>query len=518
MPNERLTMRMIREVLRLHHSCGLSKRRISKALGCSRNAVGEYIRRAKQVGLKWPLPEDLNDVQIEELLFPVAQKSPDEERLKPDCNYLHREMQKKGVSLTLLWEEYKQDNPDGYQLSQFCHFYRQWRKTIDLVMRQDHPAGKHAFSDFAGGTLPIVDPHNGVEQKAHLFVCALGASSYTYARLFWGENTEAWCMGHALAFKYFNGCPQIIVPDNPKPVITKASPYEPDINPSFAQMANHFDVAIIPARVRRPKDKAVVESAVGVATRWILAALRNRTFHSLAEANEAVEILLEKLNNRPFKKIPGCRRSRFEEIDKPALKPLPKEQYEYMHVKKATVHIADYHIEYEGCWYSAPYQYRGRTIEVRATWHTVEIFLYGKRIASHPRLSKGRHTLNEHRPKSHQQYGEWPPDRIQRWAASIGPSTESLVTAIMQKQQHPELGYRSCFGILRLAKVVGNERLDAACRRALDINALYLKSVKSILDNGLDKRPLPEKPRQLTLIHPNIRGADSFRDTTTQGE
>lgn len=515
-------MRMIREILRLHYSCGLSRKKISKALGCSRPTVAEYINRTQAAGLSWPLPETLEDDT--KLLACFQSKETTAEKIKraqPDCPYIHQELKKKGVTLNLLWEEYKQDNPDGYQLTQFCEVYRQWRKTLDLVMRLDHKAGEKAFSDFAGKTLPIViNEKTGAEIQAHLFVCALGASNYTFAKLYWAEDTQAWCMGHADAFEFFGGCPEICVPDNPKPVVTKASPYEPDINPSFAQMASHFGIAVIPARVRHPKDKAAVECAVGVATRWILAVLRNRKFFSLAEANLAVAELLEKLNNRPFKKLPGSRKSKFEAIDKPALKPLPQHRYEFMHVKKATVHIADYHVEYEGCWYSAPFQYRGRAIEIRATLHTVEIYFKGKRIASHARafVRGSRRTVNEHRPKSHQEYGAWPPERLIRWAAKIGPSTSSLIEKILQRFNVPELSYRTCFGVLRLAKEAGDERLEAACNRALAINALSVKSIKSILDSGLDKRPLPEKPRQLTIVHENIRGANSFNTPQTEEE
>ena len=523
MPNERLTMRMIREILRLHYSCGLGKKKLSRSLGCSHQTASNYINRARAAGLTWPLPAEFDDDdRLEQFLYSrkAGPTRSGNQKPQPDCNYIHQELKQKGVTLELLWQEYKSDHPDGYQLSHFRGIYRQWRKTADLSMRQDHKAGEKTFSDFAGGTLGITNGMTGEVTPAHLFVCALGASSYTYAKLFWHEDSEAWCMGHALAFKFFEGCPEIIVPDNPKPVTTKACPYEPDINPSFNQMANHFGVAVMPARVRKPKDKAVVESAVGVATRWILAVLRKRTFFSLAEANQAVEELLALLNNRPFKKLPGCRRSRYEQIDKPALKPLPQNSYEYMHIKKASVHIADYHVEYEGCWYSAPYQYRGRWVEVRATLNTIEIFLKGKRIASHSRgFIKGtRSTLNEHRPKNHQEYGAWPPERLISWAATIGPQAKCLIEQIMQKQQHPEQGYRSCFGILRLAKSFGHERLNAACNRALAINAFSFKSVNSILKSGLDQRPLPEKPRQLTLVHENIRGPVSFYTNIQQGE
>jgi transposase len=518
-------MRMIREILRLHYSCGLGKKKISKSLGCSHQTISNYINRAQAAGLTWPLPAEFdNDNCLEQLLYPskagAIPQQKHHNKPQPDCNYIHQELKKKGVTQELLWQEYKSDHPDGYHLSQFKNIYKQWRKTVDLSMRQDHKAGEKAFSDFAGGTLPITDRLTGEITPAHLFVCALGASSYTSAKLFWHEDSEAWCLGHAQAFNFFGGCPEIIVPDNPKPVTTKSCPYEPDINPSFNQMANHFGVVVIPARVRRPKDKAVVESAVGVATRWILAALRKQTFFSLAEANQAVAELLFKLNHRPFKKIPGTRYSRYQEIDQPALKPLPSYAYEYMHIKKASIHIADYHVEYDGCWYSAPYQYRGRQVEVRATNNTVEILFKNKRIASHPRLFKKstRSTLNEHRPKTHQEYGAWPPERILAWATKIGPETKLLIEQIMQQQQHPEQGYRSCFGILRLSKSFGNERLNSACARALAINAYSFKSVNSILKSGLDKRSIPEKPRQLTLLHDNIRGPISFRTNTPQGE
>lgn len=504
-------MRMIKEVLRLYYSCGLSQTKISKALGCSRGSVAEYLSRAQAAELSWPLPDELDDTQIERRLFPPRKEFAGKPRPQPDCAYIHEELKKKGVTLLQLWAEYKEDNPNGYGVSQFCDIYQRFTRDISIVMRQEHKAGDKAFSDFAGKTSPIVNPVTGEVHQAHLFVCTLGASNYTFAELFSSEDTEAWCNGHAKAFNYFGGCPKIVVPDNPKPVVTKACPYEPDINPSFAQMANHYDVAIIPARVRKPKDKAKVEAAVGLTTRWILAVLRNRTFFSLAEANHAVKELLEKLNERPFKKLPGCRRSLYEAVDKPALKPLPKVQYEYQHFKKAGVNI-DYHIDYDGHLYSVPYQYRGEVVEVVATTSTVEIYRKGKRIASHQRsFIQGRPTtLAEHRPKNHREYGDWSPRRLISWANKIGPETAKMIEAIMQNRKYPEQGYRGCLGILRLSKVVEPERLEAACKRALASCAFSYKSVKSILDTGLDRRPLPEKEKQLIIVHSNIRGACEF--------
>ena len=520
MPNRRLSLRMIKEVLRLYYSCGLSHKKISKALGCSHGSVAEYLVRARAAGLSWPLPEDLDDSQIERRLYPpVSQNNSSGARQQPDCIAMHLELKKKGVTLSLLWAEYRQDFPDGYGLTQFCQIYRQFAKTTQISMRQKHLAGEKAFSDFAGKTQSIIDPHTGEVKQAHLFVCTLGASSFTFAELFHDESTESWCNGHAKAFAYFDGVPLIVVPDNPKPVVTKACPYEPDINPSFAQMAAHFDVAIIPARVRKPKDKAKVEAAVGLATRWILAALRNHTFFSLAEANCAIRKLLDKLNDHPFQKMAGSRRSMYESLDRPALKPLPKTSFEYSKIKDAAVNV-DYHIEYDGHFYSVPYQMRGEVVEIRATSTTIEIFFKSKRIASHARnFAAHKHTtLKEHRPKNHQQYGDWSPSRIINWATKIGPSAAQLVEAIMLQRTLPEHGYRACMGILRLGKTFGEARLEAACARALAIHGLSFKSVKSILSSGLDQRPLPEQPDQLAIVHSNIRGALAFALTPTPGE
>jgi transposase len=500
---------MIKEVLRLHHSNGLSQKQISKALGCSRGAIAEYLHRAHSAGFSWPLPDELDDAQLERRLFPpVAAGST---RPKPDFSYIHTELKKKGVTLVQLWAEYREEHPDGYGQTQFCEHYGRFEKSLNIVMRQEHKAGQKAFSDFAGKTLPIIDFESGVVTPAYLFVCTLGATNFTFAELFLDQSTESWCNGHAAAFSYFDGCPEILVPDNPKPVVTRACKYEPDINPSFAQMAAHYNVAVIPARVRKPKDKAKVEAAVGLATRWILAVLRNRVFHSLAEARRAVRELLDKLNDKPFKRIKGSRRSLFESIERSALKPLPAMPYEYAAFKKASVNI-DYHVEYDKHLYSVPYQFRGEVVEIRATALTIEILRHGKRVATHPRsYSENKaSTLTEHRPKSHQEYGEWPPDRITKWAQTIGPSAVALVEAIMARQKLPELGYRSCMGILRLTKKFPEERLEAACKRALAIRGLSYKSVKSILDSNLDRRAMAEKPHDMGVVSANTRGAAAF--------
>ncbi len=509
-------MRMIREVLRLYHECSFSQKKISQSLGCSRGAVAEYLYRAEAAGLKWPLEEEIDDEQLEHRLFPPRAEL--HQRPQPNCAYMYQELKQKGVTLIQLWAEYHEDFPrNGYGLSQFCEIYNQWLNKIDITMRQDHQPGDKAFSDFAGKTQAIVNPGTGVASQAHLFVCTLGYSNYTFAKLFWSEDSESWCNGHAAAFAFFQGVTRILVPDNPKAVVTKPCRYEPDINRSFSQLAAYYSVAVLPARVRKPKDKAKVEAGVCLATRWILAVLRKRTFFTLEEANESVAQLLEKLNNRPFKKLPGSRRSQFEESDRPALRPLPDAPYQYTHVAHALVYT-NYHVDYDGHLYSVPYKHRNERAEVRATISVVEIYIKGKRVASHIRSQlKGRATtLEEHQPIGHQQYGDWSAERLLEMAQKTGPFTTEVIDKIMKQHTIAEQGYKVCMGILRLRKSVGDQRLEAACQRALHFDALTYKSVRSILDKGLDSRPLPEKPRHLVLAHSNIRGAAAFTTTTKE--
>jgi transposase len=503
-------VKSIREILRLSFSCQLSGRQISKALGLSRAAIWECLRRASAADLTWPLPDTLDETKLFELLY--QQPTVQTPRTQPDCLHIFNELKRKGVTLSLLWEEYKRDNHDGYQYTKFCGIYSDWLEKTNLVMRQEHRAGHKAFSDFSGGTLNIVDPHTGVVQTAKLFVCALGATSYTYAELFFSESAEAWCTGQANALSYFGGTSEILIPDNPRAVISKACPYEPDINPDFLLLAEHFGVAVVPARVRRPKDKAVVEAAVGLATRWILARLRNMTFFSLAEANLAVKRLLEDLNNRPFKKIPGSRKSLFEAIEKAALKPLPLHRYEYAHVKYARANI-DYHIEIDRCYYSVPFQLVRQRLEARVTAHTIEVFSKGRRVASHAKCQRPGQssTLDQHMPQGHRHYKDWSPARITSWASRIGPGTTTFVEQLMLRKKHPELAYRASLGVIRLARLHGESRLEAACQRAIAIGAFSYKNVKLILQNNMDNLPLTEIPQQITILrHDNIRGANYF--------
>jgi len=509
MAGRRLSMRKIKEVLRLKWHHGHSNKQIALSCKISRTTVSEYLNRAEKAGITWPLDTALDDGALEALLFPVKSTIPFSERSMPSMEHLHRELRRKGVTLQLLWYEYKEANPDGYQYSQFCHLYRQWRKKLDVTLRQEHRAGEKLFVDYCGQTVPIINPVTGEITQAEIFVAALGASSYTFSEATPSQELPFWIRSHVHAFEFFGGVPEILVPDNLKAGVTNPCRYEPDINPTYQDLAEHYATAVIPARVRRPRDKAKAESAVFVAERWILAALRNHTFFSVAELNRAIAKELVKLNNRKFQKLDTTRRELFESLDKPALKPLPARPYEYATWKKAKVNI-DYHIEIDRHFYSVPYQLAREHVDVRMTATTVEILFKNKRVASHPRSYRqgGFTVLHEHMPKSHQRHLEWTPSRIIHWAGKNGPKTEKLVTHIMESRTHPEQGFRSCLGIMRLATHYSPERLEKACHRALSIKALSYKSVKSILKNGLDQQALlfDQPDHQPELNHNNIRG------------
>lgn len=506
---ERLSMRNIREILRLAFEAKLSARKISRSLGVGRTTISDYLNRHAASGLGWPLPP-MSDAGLEQRLFPPAAPSC-EQRPLPDWNRVQQELRRPGVTLQLLWIEYKSNRTDGLQYSAFCNHYRAWRGQVDLVMRQTHLAGDKLFVDYAGQTLGIIDQATGEVRFAQIFVAVLGASSYTYAEATWTQGLADWLGSHARAFEFFGGVPAVVVPDNLKSGVSKACRYEPDLNPSYRDLAEHYGVALVPARVRKPKDKAKVESGVLLVERWILAALRDRQFFSLAEANQAIRTLLVRLNERPFKKLPGSRRSQFEALDQPALRPLPAHPYRFAQWTLARVHI-DYHIEVEGHYYSVPHSLVKQQLEVRYDEHTLECFHRGQRVASHLRsYLKGRHTtLTEHMPKGHQAYAEWSPERFVRWAGQFGPATKELIGAVLQQRRHPQQAYRSCLGILRLGKDFGPERLEAACGRALLLGTCSYKSLSSILHKGLDQLAPPQPELPLAIDHGNLRGPDYY--------
>jgi len=508
-------MRKLKEILRLRAESGLSNRLIAKCCSTSHVTVGEYISRAETAGLSWPLPEGIDDGELERRMFPL--ESPQTESVAiavPDWGIVHTELKRKGMTLQLLWDEYKEQTPDGYLYSWFCEQYRAYRGKLAVSMRQIHKAGEKQFVDYAGQTVPITDRLTGEVSPAQIFVSVLGASSYTYAEATWTQTLPDWIGSHVRAFEFFQGVVEILIPDNLRSAVSKTCRYEPDINPTYQEMAMHYGVAVIPARVRKPKDKAKVEAAVQLVERWILASLRNRTFFGLAELNAAIRELLARLNDREFRKMKGeSRRSLYEKLDKPALRPLPVAKYEDFLWLKAGVNI-DHHVQVEDHYYSVPYQLTGEKVDVRITSRTVELFYKSKRVASHPRsfVKWQPTTLKEHRPNSHQRYGEWSPSRLVNWAEKTGPATAEVVGKILESKPHPEQGYRSVLGLLSLEKKFDARRLESACKLALALGVPNYKSVKSILQNGKDLQELIPPPEQTTPIeHPQIRGGGYYQ-------
>ena len=506
-------MRKIREVLRLKWFTGSSARQIAKSCNIARSTVQEYLKRAEDNALTWPMACELDDTGLEDRLYPKSASSASCRAPMPQMDYIHQELRRKGVTLQLLWYEYKQEHPNGFQYSFFCEQYRNWVKKLDPPLRQKHLAGEKMFVDFAGQTVDIIDAATGQVSKAHIFIATLGASNYTYAEAVACENLPCWINAHIHAFEYFDGVPQIIVPDNLKTGVTNPCRYEPDINPTYQDLADHYHTAVIPTRPGKPRDKAKVESAVLVAERWILAALRDHTFFSISQLNEAIAKPLQTMNTRPFKKLPSSRRELFETIDQPALKPLPKNPFQYADWKKARVNI-DYHVEVDRHFYSVPYHLVREQVDIRLTSTTLEVLFKNRRVTSHKRsyVPGSFTTLKEHMPKSHQRYLQWTPSRIIKWAEKTGTDTGKLVSRILENRPHPEQGFRSAMGIMRLCKHYSPERVERACRRALAIGALSYKSVKSILKSGLDQQPLLfEQPKEVqSPDHRNIRGRDYY--------
>ena len=503
-------MRRIREILRLKHECGASDRAIGRSLGIARSTVALTLDRVAAAGLAWPLSATLSDRVLEALLYAGAgSRQGMRRKAEPDWTHVHRELRRPGVTLMLLWEEYRAREPGGYGYSRWCDLYRSWEGRLSPTMRQAHPAGERLFVDYAGQTVEVVDGRTGEVRQAQVFVAAMGASSYTYAEATWTQTLPDWIGSHTRALAFFGGVPAQLVPDNPRVGVDRANWYEPGLNRTYLDLATHYGTAILPARVRRPRDKAKVEVAVLVVERWILARLRHRRFFSLAELNEAMALLVTDLNSRPMRRLGVSRRDLFLELDHPALKPLPTQAYEYAEWRLRRVSL-DYHVDIDGHYYSVPYRLIRDQVEARLTTRTVEIFHKGERVAVHLRgTGRGRHTtVPDHMPSAHRRHAEWTIERIQRTAARIGPSTARLLSIILESRPHPEQGYRVCLGILRLARQYGEPRLEAACDRGLDIGARSYGSIQSILKHGLDRRP-PQPVRQGELLpdHPNIRGS-----------
>jgi transposase len=512
MAGKRMSMRKIREVLRLAHELKLSVRQVSEATGVGKTAVSEYIARAKAIGVTWPIPEELGDAELERRLFVPAGFHKGPTRTVPDWATVHEELKRRGVTLMILWEEYRVECNNGHGYSRYCDLYSEWRKRQSSFMRQIHKAGDKLFVDWAGDTISIIDPSTGEVHAAHLFVAVSGASSYTYAEARWAETLPDWIGAHVNALEFLGGAPKAVVPDNLKTGITKPSRYEPGINRTYQDLADHYEFVVLPARIRKPKDKAKVEVGVQIVCRYMLGRLRNMRFFSLAELNAAVRDCVTAINTKPMKKLGKSRAELFATLDAPALKSLPAERYQYAEWKRCTV-APDYHVEVDGNFYSVPSRLLRESVDARFTTTTVEVFHKNERVASHVR-SPGKRihkTTPEHMPSSHRRHAYWTPARMLQKAATIGPATIALFEAIMKSRPHPEQGFRSCLGILSLLSSYGPERLEAAARRGNEIGSTSYGSIKSILENNLDRAYAQTDAADAAPIkHPNIRGRSYY--------
>lgn len=513
MATERMSMRKVREILRLRWVLGKSVRTTAQSVGVSVGAVSQTTTRAKLVGLTWATTGPLSDDELDERLY--GPRGGGRDRPKPDLVWIHLERKKVGVTLELLHLEYLEQHPDGYRYTTFCDLYRQWLKKHRLSMRQVYRGGEKLLVDYSGKRPSVVDPKTGEVTEVELFVGVLGASNLTYAEATESQKSPAWIASHIHTFEYIGGVPGALVCDQLKSGVIEACRYEPKAQRTYTEMAAHYGTAILPARPGKPRDKAKAEAGVLVAQRWILARLRNERFFSLTALNERIAELLEELNDRPMRRYGGVsRRQLFEQLDRPALSPLPTERFTYAVWHDAKVNI-DYHAEYEKHFYSVPFSLVHELVEVHATAMTVEIFHRNQRVTSHVRsYVPGKFTTKpEHMPKSHRDHAEWTPSRLIAWAGKIGTHTKALLEAILDDRPHPEQGYRSCLGIMRLEKRYGAERLDAACRRAVIVRARSYKHVARILKNGLDAQPLPnEVPHDESRpTHEHVRGSGYYQ-------
>jgi transposase len=513
MATERLPMRHAREILRMKWELRLSNRNVAKSVGVSPGTVANTVCRARKAGLaSYSEVLALDEEALSARLYQEPERSDEEPRPEPDCHWIHRERKRPGVTLELLHMEYLEANPGGLQYTSFCNRYRAFLKRRGLSMRQVHEAGEKLFVDYSGKKPRLVDPATGELREVELFVAVLGASNYVYAEATATQKAHDFLGSHVRAFAFFGGVPRVVVPDNLKSGVTRACFYEPTIHRSYQHMAEHFGTAILPARARKPRDKAKVEVGVQIAQRWILARLRNRVFHSLGALNQAIRECLNDLNRRTMRAYGKSRFEMFESLEKNALLALPSDRFELTEWKQAKVNL-DYHVEFDGRLYSVPHRYAHERVWICATQSTVEVQLRSTRIALHPRQGSGRYsTFPEHMPSAHRAHAEWSPSRLLSWAEKLGPNTYALCAAILEERPHPEQGYRSCLGILRLGKKYGEARVEAACARCVAVRARSYRSVESVLRCGLDKlenldvSDVVEAP----LDHENVRGRDYY--------
>lgn len=520
MATARLSMRYTREILRQKWLLGRSHRAIAQSLGVSVGTVGTTVLRARATGLDWPQVHALAEPDLEAHLYgaPVA---PGATRPLPDWAALHLELRKPGVTLQLLHLEYLDQSPTGYRYTQFCELYRRWLARHHLTMRQVHRAGEKLFVDYSGKKPTIVDPVTGEIIPVELFVGVLGASNYTYAEATRTQQLPDWIGSHTRAFAFFGGVPAAVVSDQLKSGVTVPGRYEPGLHRTYEEFLQHYGTVGLPARPARPRDKAKVEVGIQVVQRWLLARLRHETFFSLEALNARIAELVTELNTRPMRVYQASRRELFERLEQSVLRPLPATPFVYGEWKLARVNV-DYHVAVHGHYYSAPHALVHEPVDVRVTAATVEIFHRGVRVAAHPRSDeRGRHTtIAAHMPKAHQRHLEWTPSRILDWGRTVGPQTHDLVQAILQDRPHPEQGYRSCLGILRLARRYGDPRVEAACGRALAVGARSYRHVEAILKHGLDRVPLSHQTALAlgATAHEHVRGPAYYRDHPAKEE
>lgn len=509
MPRKKLPMRKITEILRLR-AAGMAERPIAASVGVSASTVHEYLARAEAAGLRWPLPEGMDDESLEALLFPPPTAELSARRPVPDWRQVHREIKRgRHVTLRLVWLEWRADNPDGWGYSQFCWHYSRWLATQDVVMRLSYAAGERMFVDFSGDKAPYVEPDTGEVVQAEVFVAVLGASGMLYAEATRGQDIDSWVGAHMHAWAAYGGVSEVCVPDNLKAGVTKACWYDPELNPTYAELAAYYGTVVLPTRTAKPRDKAAVEAGVLSVERWVLAPLRHRRLIGLGALNDAITERVAWVNDRPFRGQPASRRELFEHLERPALRPLPEGRFELARWKKVTVNI-DYHVEFDHRFYSVPYQLVRQRLDLRATQGTIEVFRATRRVASHARQHGARRYVTDpaHMPASHRAHAEWTPSRLIAWAGTVSPATATLVERILVSRPHPEHAYRACLGLINLARRYGNDRVGAACERAAACGAISYTSVKSILAENLDRLPLAE-PGPVPApppAHENLRG------------
>jgi len=504
-------MRKISEILRQRHQLKRSYRDIGTSLNISISTISEYLSRAKAAGLSWPLPDLSEDELYNQLFLPVKKASP--KKTVPDWEWAHKELRKKGVTLLLLWREYREIHPNGYGYTNFCNKYRAYAKQLLPVMRQTHKGGEKIFVDYAGMKMPWINSVTGEILEAEIFVGALGASQRTFVEASATQNLSDWIESHIHMFEEFGGVSEIVVPDNLKAGVTKAHIYDPDINTNYQHFSEHYGFAIVPARVREPKDKAKVENAVGCVEKQILAPLRNITFTSIGEINAAIKSRVAVFNTQSFQKMKTSRQELFETLDKPALKPLPSHRYQYANWNKAKINI-DYHFVFDDHYYSVPFRYIHQTIDIRTTAKIIECFYQEKRIAVHERsYARYKHTtIAEHMPLAHRTHAEWTPERIKRWASKIGPETAKFIDHMIASRAFPQQAFRACLGLLRLGKRFGEDRLEKACAKGLSVGASRYQQIESILKNKLDAIPVSDtEPSTPLSSHKNIRGSTYYK-------